>query len=117
MNIWSLDKHDSIKHLLLLLTGDMPEQAYTYCDTSGVDHKAIRLCHNDIPNMCVYIYTYGHVEERYGIHLEYPVENDIEYSDTMDIYENIGYTQLKELLKVHFEVSDQAEAIAQRKRY
>ena len=56
--------------------------------------------------MCAYIYTYGHEDERYGIHIEYPVENDIEYSDTMDIYENMSYVRLLELLKVHLEVSE-----------
>ena len=108
MNIWSLEKDNSIKHLLLLLASDLPSPAYTYCDTSAVDFKAIRLCHPQVPNMCAYIYTYGHADERYGIHLEYPVENDIEYSDTIDIYENMAYTHLLELLKVHFEVSETA---------
>ena len=102
MNIWSLDKDSSIKHLLLLLANDLPPQSYAYCDTSAVDHKAIRLCHAKIVNICAYIYTYGHEAERYGIHLEYPVENDIAYSDTIDIHENLVYAQLLELLKVHF---------------
>ena len=106
MNIWSLQKDDSIKHLLLLLENELPASAYTLSNTSSIDFKAIRLCHSEDANMCVYIYTYGHKHDRYGIHLEYTTETDIEFTNTMEVIENITYRHLIELLKVHFEISE-----------
>ena len=106
MNIWSLQKDDSIKHLLLLLENELPASAYVICNTSSIDFKSIRLCHSIDTNMCVYIYTYGHEQDRYGVHLEYTTETDIEFTNTMEIIENISYGHLIELLKVHFEISE-----------
>lgn len=106
MNIWSLQKDDSIKHLLLLLEDELPATAYVISNTSSIDFKAIRLCHSHDENMCSYIYTYGHEQDRYGLHLEYTTETDIEFTNTMEIIENITYSHLIELLKVHFEISD-----------
>lgn len=106
INIWALEKDDSIKHLLLLLAQDLPSQSYAIVDTSSADYRAVRLCHRSEAGLCAYLYTYGHEKDRYGIHLEYATDTDTAYSDTLDIQENKTYGQLLELLRMHFDISD-----------
>jgi hypothetical protein len=102
MNVWALQKDNSIKHLLLMLENDLPGwTAWVVSEPDSVDDKAIRLCDSKATSTCVYIYTYGQKQERYGLHLEYPVATDVNYSDTVDMYEDISYSLLLTLLEQH----------------
>lgn len=54
MNIWTLDKDISIKHLLLLVDGAIPALTYQLDTNDGLDSKAVRLTSNDA-SVSVYI--------------------------------------------------------------
>ena len=83
MNIWSLNRHDSIKHLLLLLRADIDLSNLRFIDREAEDMQAIYLTGSSFESARLYIYTYGQSEDRYGVHIEYPDHNETAYSDTI----------------------------------
>lgn len=102
MNIWSLDKHDSIKHLLLLLVQDMGTDTITVVEAENLNHKAVRVgTRNTVAT--AYLYTYAQSKERYGLHLEYPYHEESNTSELEEIYEDLPYDNLLEILKMHFQ--------------
>lgn len=102
MNIWSLDKDISIKHLLLLLTQDIGQESIILLDKEQLHHKSIRICTKG-SDATAYLYCYGQAEERYGLHLEYPYNKESNISELEDMYEDLRYENLLEMLKVHFQ--------------
>ncbi len=101
MNIWALDKDISIKHLLLLLTQDIAADGITLIDPENLHHKAVRIGNNRNA-ATAYLYTYGQAEGKYGLHLEYPHHEESNISELEDMYEELNYESLLEILKVHF---------------
>lgn len=101
MNIWSLDKDISIKHLLLLLSQEAGVQTFKLLDAERLHHKAIRIGIQDTA-ATAYLYTYGQSTEHYGLHLEYPFHAESNISELEEIYEDLSYDTLLEKLKVHF---------------
>ena len=99
-NIWALNKDDSIKHLLLLLAQTFGQDAFTLIPASE-DEKAVRLIKTGDHDLSVYIYTYGQIEEHYGVHLEYPDIQETSLSSTLDIYDNVSYETLCGLVESH----------------
>jgi hypothetical protein len=102
MNIWALDKDNTIKHLLLLLTQEFGADAITLPDADSLHHKAVRIASRNTP-ATAYLYSYGQADERYGLHLEYPYNAESNISELEDMYEDLSYESLLEILKVHFE--------------
>ena len=104
MNIWASDKHFRIKHLMLLLAHEFQPGALQVKDNDEVDPRAIRLCNPPQTPVNVYIYTYGQDTDRYGAHIEYPELSDTEISNTVDIYDNISYEKLADLIQTYLEL-------------
>ena len=102
LNIWSCDKDNSIKHLLLLLREEFSETSYRFIDPDETDAKSVRLGSPEEGGYSVYIYTYGQEQDRYGVHLEYPNKDNTNAKDTMEIFDNLSYQNLLDILKVHF---------------
>lgn len=102
MNIWALDKDISIKHLLLLLTESLGPQGFCIIDDDTLNEMSIRLHSPNTDQMSAYIYTYAQDPERYGVHLEYPHQIESTNGNTIEMQENIEFTQLVALLQVHF---------------
>ena len=102
LNIWACEKDNSIKHLLLLLREEFSESAYHIIDSQKTDAKSVRLGSPDDPGHSIYIYTYGQEPDNYGVHLEYTNKDDANAKDTLEIFDNLSYQHLLELLKVHF---------------
>ena len=100
MNIWSLDKDISIKHLLLMLRQSLSDELYEIVIGEETS-KAIRLRNKNDNSLSVYIYTYGQDEERYGVHLEYPELDESNVNNTLEIYENLKYSSLSQVIKTH----------------
>ena len=44
---------------------------------------------------------YGQEKERYGCHLEYPYNPEINLREQEDMHENLKYEQLLEMLNLH----------------
>lgn len=102
MNIWALDKDTSIKHLLLLLEQDMGADAFTLPDAENLHHKSIRLGSTRVL-ATAYIYTYAQDAEHYGLHLEYFYNPELNSSEQEDMYEDLSYEALLEILMTHFD--------------
>lgn len=101
MNVWALDKDNSIKHLLLMLSHEIGNHAYYLIDTETLHHQSVRIGSSSSEGSA-YIYTYAQETEHYGLHLEYPNNNQLSLSNQEDIYEDLDYKSLLEMLKVHF---------------
>ena len=103
-NIWSIEKDNSIKVFLLLLNQEVSDQSFFISDNCNLDPRSVRLHKVDEFMVSAYIYTYGQLEGKYGIHLEFPTFDESDISSSLDIYENISFEALVELLRVHFDL-------------
>lgn len=101
MNIWALDKDVRIKHLLLLLADRFGSQRYTIDETTDLPAGSVRLLMPDDPAMSIYVYTYGQEEDRYGVHLEYPMLTASATSNAVEMQEGLDFDQLVELLQMY----------------
>ena len=106
MNIWTLEKDTSVKHLLLLLAQQFQDGCYDIIDNPSDDKRAIRLTNPRATNAQLYIFTYGQQEERYGVHIEYPDLKETNYRDTIDIHDNISFDQLVSIITTNLEIAD-----------
>ena len=104
MNIWSLQKDESIKLLLLLLHERLGPDNFTIQDSQQLDSRAIRLSKPHDHSISAYLFTYGQEDGKYGVHLELPDHAEMEISNTMEIYEDLTFERLAEMLSVHFDV-------------
>ena len=98
MNIWALNKDTSIKHLLLMLAGHFGQGSYEIVESPLDNERAIRLANPRNADVQLYIFTYGQAEECYGVHIEYPDLQETSYSNTMEIHENISFSQLVRII-------------------
>lgn len=102
--VWSLEKDETIKHALILLfshfgEGDLVANADELCND-----RAISLMHKHDRTVRVYIYTYGHDSERYGVHVEYPASPTTYPMDYPGSYENISFDQLAEIVESNLNI-------------
>jgi len=105
VNIWAIEKDNSIKLLLLLVTEALSADNFHISENHNLDVRSVRLFKKDDSLISAYIYTYGQLEERYGLHLEFPFHNEMDISSSMDIYEGISFKTLVDLLSVHFDLT------------
>lgn len=103
-NIWALQKDESIKLLLLLLSEKLGPDSFIIAENQTLDGRAIRLSKAGDPSVSAYLYTYGQEEGRYGVHLELPIHDEADISNTMEIYERLNLERLADMLCVHFDV-------------
>jgi len=104
MNIWASKKDISIKHLLLLLDEGFKPGAYQIIDNDADDACSVRLSNTTITPTVLYIFTFGQREGHYGVHIEYPDIQETNYYDTVEIYENINFDHLVEVIRMKLEV-------------
>ena len=107
-NIWALDKHESIKHLLLMLEHHFASNSYVIDTNTPTDPCAIFLCHRNEPGMRAYLYTLGQGVERYGVQLEFPSS-----AIALETYENLTFNYLTEILGVHLDSMPEESEIIQ----
>lgn len=105
MNIWALDKDESIKVLLLLLRDKVGADNLVLSSRQEVNAKAVRLAKLDDPLISAYLYTYGQDEGKCGIHLEFPQHDESDISSSLDVHENVGIDALVDMLSVHFDLT------------
>lgn len=96
MNIWALDKHQDIRHVLLLLNEQLGAGAFIIDAVTSQDPRAVYLVHVHETGVRAWLYTLGQSPGRYGVHLEYP--------NATDTRENLPLTELVAILAVHFDV-------------
>lgn len=105
VNIWALKKDVSVKHLLLMLTEHVGEGGFEIIARADDDVRAVRLTNPASPETQLYIYTYGQMDERYGVHVEYPDRQDVNYRDTVEIYEDLTFDDLVNIMTINLEIS------------
>ncbi|GAB3375511.1 hypothetical protein [Azotobacter armeniacus] len=96
MNIWALDKHQDIRHVLLLLSEQLGPGAFIIDAATSLDPRAVYLVHREEAGVRAWLYTLGQNPGHYGVHLEYP--------HATDTYENLALPELVAMLAVHFDV-------------
>jgi hypothetical protein len=101
MNIWALDKDLRIKHLLLLLSDRLGAQGFAISTKPQLDAMSVRIFKPGEADLSAYLYTHGQDEERYGVHLEYPVIAEISLSKSIEMQEGLDFEQLVDVLQVH----------------
>lgn len=104
MNAWALNKHESVKLLVLLLQERLGVESLALSPHQGLGSQAIRLASADDPGLTAYLYSYGQREGRYGMHLEYPQHDGPDIGSSQDVYEDLSVDALADMLRVHFDV-------------
>jgi len=105
MNVWSLDKHKSLKLLLLRLDKQIGFKKISFARDEDDDYQTVMLVKPDQPDIRAYIYTHGQAENIYGIHLEYPWFIENEFNDSILVYENLTMQQVINSMVTHFDVA------------
>ncbi len=103
LNIWSIDKHVSIKKLLIIIDEEINLSHFDVELNSAPTPQAIRLIEADTPGLAAYIFSYGQSENHYGIDLEYPILEKGQVVNP-DSYEEKSIKQVIDLLKRHFNI-------------
>lgn len=112
MNIWALDKDTGIKHLLLMLEQELGSEALECIVNDDEDPRSIRLTNPQEPKMCVYIFTYGQDADHYGAHIEYPSFEDSNTSDTLELFDNLSFDALLDILKTDLGLAENQSLLA-----
>lgn len=102
MNIWAMDKDQSIQHLLLLLQARLGNAAFLVDEQTDCDRCAVFICHPEDPLLRAYLYTVGQDGGRYGLHLEYPPTSAS--ATLFDALEGQSLDAVVESLAVHFDI-------------
>lgn len=111
MNIWALDKDESIKLLLLLLSQQLGNESFVIDDRQDLDPRAVRILKSDKKGISAYLYTYGQDADTYGVHLELPVHGERNRSNDIEVYEGISIERLIDMLCVHFDLVPNAVGV------
>lgn len=103
-NIWSLNKDQNIKALLLLLEQRIGQGRIRMLD--DVPHpQAIRIVPPVArPEVAVYIYCYAQAEGHYGLDLEYPIRLEMEADDKTEHLNELTQDQALEKIIMHLEL-------------
>ena len=104
MNIWALNKDTNIKHLLLLLTELFQQTCFEIIDNPKDDKQSIRLGNSKVSDTQLYIYTYGQNVGCYGVHIKFPDLQETNYKDTLEIYENISFNTLINIIVTNLDI-------------
>lgn len=124
-NIWSLNKHNKIKLLLLSAQMQLGQETYAKSFTIKENHDhfcAVTLLKPDDSGIQAYIYTspkpdtVSDPEKNYDIHLEYPqffhngfIENG--YADASLRYEALSLKETLDTLVMHFDIDPLQQAV------
>lgn len=106
MNIWAMKKSLAIKHMLLMLVDRLGDRGFEFSDADGFCDEAIQMCKAGVNDISAYIYTYGQSHNRYGLHLEYPALEELNYQNSVEILDDIDFDNLVNLLSIHFDMDD-----------
>ncbi len=104
MNIWALDKDVRIKSVLLRLIEQLGTEGFVIKDSSAEDTHSIRLAATHASDISVYLYTYGQSEGCYGLDLEYPIIDAMNFNQTIETQENLNFESLLQLIQMHLEM-------------
>ncbi|MEW5756126.1 MAG: hypothetical protein AB1810_07455 [Pseudomonadota bacterium] len=103
-NIWSLDKHQDIKALLLLLEQQVGRGRF-WLTTELLDPQAVRITPAVAsPEVSVYLYCYAQPPGHYGVDLEYPRMIEQEANDQTVRLNELDVDRTLEHIILHLEL-------------
>lgn len=103
-NLWSLDKDQNIKALLISLEHRVGASRFHILDT-GLHRQAIRIAPPvKRPEVSVYIYCYAQTPRHYGVDLEYPLLIEQEADDKTEHLNELSIEQALEKIITHLEL-------------
>lgn len=104
LNFWAIEKDVSIKLLLIVLGDNLGVENFRVAENRQLDARSVRIYKRDDELVSAYVYTYGQSEGRYGIHLEYPFNDDADILSNDDIREDVDLDNVVQLLRTHLDV-------------
>lgn len=78
--------------------------SYQIIESPIDDDRAIRLVNPNATGAQLYVFTYGQEEGCYGVHIEYPDLQETNYSDTIEIHENLSFSSLVNIMTINLEI-------------
>ncbi|MCU7958658.1 MAG: hypothetical protein KZQ58_01400 [gamma proteobacterium symbiont of Bathyaustriella thionipta] len=101
MNPWKLNKVAPLRAALIALQsmGSLDELVIDQLDQNNT--QALWLSHRQYPALNAYLFTYGQLQDRYGLQLGYP-NNDAALQAAYGVLENLTLERLAEHLQMHF---------------
>jgi len=100
MNIWSLEKQNTIKHLLLRLEEAFGKDAFRVVEPHDTHELSVRITPLD-ESMTIYIYCYGQRSGHYGVDLEFPTTVGTPVTQDEESYEDVSFPRLVEVLSLY----------------
>ena len=100
MNIWSLDKPNTIRQLLLRLEEEFGKDAFHVVEPQETHALSIRIALPD-ESVTIYIYTYGQSPGNYGVHIEFPTTVGTPTSQEEEIHEELSLKRLVDVLSLY----------------
>lgn len=111
MNIWSINKHKYIKLLLFHLEFHLGHNSFYIDPRDDKDYNSVMLFKSDKQEVRAYIYLHGQTQDKYGIHLEYPVYMENNLRDSIRLYDDLSRQQIVDTLSAHFEAANHEVAV------
>lgn len=103
VNIWTLAKDSSIKHLLLLLSNCLGSAGFRIESDAAENAHSVYLAHAQHADIRAYISTVGQAADHYSLHLEFPSASS---APLYEVYENLSFNPLMQILAVHFDIPE-----------
>lgn len=100
MNIWSLDKQHTIKHLLLRLEEEFGKDAFHVVEPHDTHELSVRIAPSD-ESVTIYLYRYGQRSEHYGVHIEFPTTVGTPISQDEERYDDVPFDRLVAMLSLY----------------
>lgn len=100
MNIWSLDKQNTIRQLLIRLEDEFGKDSFHVLDPNDTHELSVRIAPLD-KSVTIYIYCYGQNSGHYGVHLEFPKTVGTPLSQDEEIYEDVSIQRLTDMLSLY----------------
>lgn len=100
MNIWSLDKQNTIKHLLIRLEEAFGKDAFHVVDPQDTHELSVRIAPAD-ESMTIYIYCYGQSSGHYGVHFEFPKTIGTPVTQEEESYDEVSFDRLVKMLNLY----------------
>lgn len=104
INIWALRKEPRLKSMLLILIDSLGQSDWRIDVTVKSGRDGVYLAHSEDSSLRVYLHVHGQRQGRAGLHLEYPATTDT--GPTLEIYEDLRWSQLVDILAAFFGISE-----------
>lgn len=100
MNIWSLDKPNTIRQLLIHLEEEFGKDSFHVLEPQDTHELSVRIAPPD-ESMTIYIYCYGQSAGHYGVHFEFPKTVGTSTSQDEEIYDDVSLQRLFDMLSLY----------------